>query len=291
MFQQTTKEQVVAEVPRIKLAMGQMLVEGGLPQKNLARAVEMIAQAGRQGCQIVVLPECLDLGWAHPAAQQLATEIPGPTSAVLCQAAVEAGIYVAAGLTERAGSRIYNAAVLIDPSGQMLLKHRKINLLDIEQSVYCTGDRLAVADTDCGVIGVNICADNFPDSLVLGHSLARMGAQILLSPSAWAVPAGHDPVAEPYGDLWEESYRNLASLYEMPVVGVSNVGWITGGPWSGRKCIGCSLAMGADGAILAKGAYGVDAQALIVVEMTLKPRTLTGTDIATMLRNRGYQGP
>ena len=74
-------------------------------------------------------------------------------------------MYVVAGLTERAGSRIYNAAVLIDPRGQLLLKHRKINLLDIEQGLYSTGDRLAVAETACGVIGVNICADNFPDSL------------------------------------------------------------------------------------------------------------------------------
>ena len=245
---------------RIKLAMGQMLVEGGRPRENLARAVEMIAQAGRQGCRIVVLPECLDLGWAHPEAGRLAAEIPGPASGILCQAAIEAGVHVVAGLTERVGSRVYNAAVLIDASGQVLLKHRKINLLDIEQGVYCTGDRLAVAETAYGVIGVNICADNFPDSLVLGHSLARMGAQILLSPSAWAVPAEHDPLAEPYGALWEGAYRSLASLYEMPVVGVSNVGWITGGPWAGRKCIGCSLAVGADGIVLAKGAYGVDAR-------------------------------
>jgi len=34
---------------RIKLAMGQMLVEGGRLQDNLARAVEMIAQAGQDG--------------------------------------------------------------------------------------------------------------------------------------------------------------------------------------------------------------------------------------------------
>lgn len=263
---------------RIKVAMGQMLVEGGRLQENLARAVEMVGQAGRQGCQIVVLPECLDLGWTHPTAGSSASEIPGSTSAVLCRAAAEAGVYLAAGLTERAGSRIYNAAVLIGPGGQILLKHRKINLLDIEQNVYCTGDRLAVARTACGAMGVNICADNFPDSLVLGHSLARMGAQILLSPSAWAVPAEHDPVAEPYGALWEGSYRNLASLYEMPVVGVSNVGWISGGPWTGRKCIGCSLAVGSGGEVLAKGPYGVDAQALSVVEIALRPPTVTGTD-------------
>jgi N-carbamoylputrescine amidase len=281
----------MTEERRIKLAMGQMLVEGGRLQENLARAVAMIALAGHQGCQIVVLPECLDLGWTHPAATDLAAEIPGPTSEVLCQAASEASVYVVAGLTERAGSRVYNAAVLIGASGQILLKHRKINLLDIEQNVYCTGDRLAVAQTACGVIGVNICADNFPDSLALGHSLARMGAEILLSPSAWAVPADHDPIADPYGALWEGSYRSLASLYGMPVVGVSNVGWITGGPWAGRRCIGCSLAIGSGGEILAKGPYGVDAQELIVVGIALRPRTLTGTDIAPMLRGKGYNGP
>jgi predicted amidohydrolase len=221
----------------------------------------------------------------------LAAEIPGSTSDVLCQAASDAGLHVVAGLTERASNRIYNAAVLIDPSGHVLLKHRKINLLDIEQGIYSTGDRLAVAETVCGVIGVNICADNFPDSLVLGHSLARMGAQVLLSPSAWAVPAEHNPVTEPYGALWEDSYRSLASLYEIPVVGVSNVGWIAGGPWAGRKCIGCSLAIGTGGEILAKGWYGVDAQQLIVVEVELKRKMVTGTDIASMLRGRGYQGP
>jgi predicted amidohydrolase len=282
---------MVTEERRIKLAMGQLLVEGGRLQENLARAVAIIAQAGRKGCQIVVLPECLDLGWTHPAATDLASEIPGPTSEVLCQAASEASVYVVAGLTERAGSRVYNAAVLIGASGPILLNHRKINLLDIEQNVYCIGDRLAVAQTACGVIGVNICADNFPDSLALGHALARMGADILLSPSAWAVPADHDPIADPYGALWEGSYRNLASLYGMPVVGVSNVGWITGGPWAGRKCIGCSLAIGSGGEILAKGPYGVDAQELIVVEIALQPRTFTGTDIAPMLRGKGYNGP
>ena len=30
---------------------------------------------------------------------------------------------------------------------------------------------------------------------------------------------------------------------------------MTGGPWAGRKCIGCSLAVGPGGAILAEGPY------------------------------------
>jgi len=271
-----------------KLAMGQMLVEGGRLAENLRRAVEMIAQAASQGCQIVVLPECLDLGWTHTIARRLAEPIPGATSDQLCRAAADAAISVAAGLTERAAERIDNAAVLIAPDGQILLKHRKINTLEIEQDLYATGDRLAVARTPLGTIGLDICADNFPDSLCIGHTLARMGAQLLLSPSAWAVPAEHDPVAEPYGGLWRESYTTLAKLYEMPVVGVSNVGWLSAGPWQGRKCIGCSLAVGGDGQILAQAPYGETAECLTVVDLELTPRRATGTAIAEMLRGKGY---
>ena len=60
-------------------------------------------------------------------------------SGALCQAANDAGLYVVAGLTERVGSRIYNVAVLVDPGGEVLLKHRKINLLDIEQGPLGNG--------------------------------------------------------------------------------------------------------------------------------------------------------
>ena len=116
--------------------------------------------------------------------------------------------------------------------------------IDIAQDLYATADRLSVVRTPLGMIGMNICADNFPDSLSIGHVIARTGAQVLLSPSAWAVTADHDPADEPYGGLWKESYTTLAKLYEMPVVGVSNVGRLTARPWKGRKCIGCSLAVG-----------------------------------------------
>lgn len=275
----------------IQLAMGQMLVEGGRARENLHRAVGLVRRAAAQGCRIVVLPECLDLGWTHPSARRRAEPIPGVFSDVLCRAAAEAGVFVAAGLTERAGKRIYNAAVLIAPHGKILLKHRKINVLDIAQDLYAIGDRLSVADTALGPVGVNICADNFPDWLCLGHAIARMGAAVLLSPSAWAVPsvavcsklppngrADHDQVAQPYGALWKESYTTLAKLYGMPVVGVSNVGRLEEGPWKGRKCIGCSLAVGGDGRILAEAPYGQHAECLTVVEIELAPRSLAKPD-------------
>ncbi len=275
----------------LKLAMGQMLVEGGQLEENLRRAVGMICQAASRGCQVIVLPECLDLGWTHSSARRLAEPIPGGPSDRLSQAARDSGISVVAGLTERFEDRIFNAAVLIAPSGEILLKHRKINVLDIAQDLYATGDRLSVARTPLGTIGVNICADNFPDSLCLGHALARMGAQMLLSPCAWAVEADHNQSAQPYGQLWKGSYTTLAELYEMPVVGASNVGWITDGPWKGRKCIGCSLAVGGRGQILAQAPYGENAEILTVVEIELTARRVTGTAIAQMLKAKGCRGP
>ena len=276
---------------QVRVAMGQMLVQGGRPEENLQRAVRMIHRTAEEHCAIVVLPECLDLGWTHPTARALADPIPGPRSQILAQAAMEAGVYVVAGLTERDQDRVYNAAVLLAPDGALLAKHRKINLLDIEQEFYATGDRLQVVRTPWGVLGVDICADNFPDSLALGHALGRMGAELILSPSAWAVPADYDPQREPYGALWEGAYATLARLYDMPVVGVSNVGRITGGPWQGRQCIGCSLAVDASGRVVAKAPYGDAAEALVPVEIELSSGRVTGTEIAPMLRAKGYLGP
>ena len=274
-----------------RVGMAQILVEGGCPRPNLDRAVGAIARAAAEGCRLVVLPECLDLGWTHPSARDLAQPIPGAHSDCLARAASEHGIYVAAGLVERTDIRYYNAAVLIDPHGKIRLHYRKINELDIGLDLYSVGDRLGVVETELGTIGLNICADNFGDSQAIGHVLARMGAQIIVSPCAWAVDADHDNAIDPYGKLWRDAYGELTRLYDVTVIGVSNVGWITGGPWQGRKCIGCSLAMGPGGVILAQGPYGDRAESVTCVEVRPRPAIGRGTAVALSLKGRGYQGP
>ena len=272
-----------------RVAMAQTLVEGGRPNANLRRAADAIRTAAQEGCRLVVLPECLDFGWTDPSARGLAQPIPGPHADVLATAAREARVFVAAGLVERAAGRLYNAAVLISPNGEILLHHRKLNELDIALDLYSVGARLGVVETTFGTLGLAICADNFGSSLAVSHVLARMGAQVILSPSAWAVDADHDNARDPYGKLWRDSYTELARLYDLTVIGVSNVGPITGGPWAGRKCIGCSLAVGPGGAILAEGPY--DAEALVHVEVSPRPPIARGTGFAAALEARGYHGP
>lgn len=273
-----------------RLGMAQILVEGGRPGENLNRAEARIRKAADLGCCIVVLPECLDLGWTHPSARELAQPIPGPHFERLSTVARSARVLVAAGLVERCGRRLFNAAVLIGPDGELLLHHRKINELDIALDLYSIGDRLGVVDTGLGTLGLAICADNFSNSLAVSHVLARMGAQVILSPSAWAVDADHDNTREPYGKLWFDSYSELARLYDVTVVGVSNVGLITGGPWKGRKCIGCSLAIGPAG-VVGRGPYGEAAEEMVVVEIVPRAPIARGTQIAEVLTHRGYSGP
>ena len=276
---------------KLRIGMAQMLVEGAQPTANLERAEAFVRDAGSKSCQLVVLPECMDLGWTDPSARRLAQPIPGPHTDRLAKSAVQTGVYVVAGLVEREGDHLYNAAVLIDPRGQILLVHRKINELDIAHDLYSIGDRLAVAHTEFGTLGISICADNFPNSLAIGHVLARMGAQILLSPSAWAVEADHDIRVDAFGERWRRAYGELGRLYDLPVIGVSNVGWLTDGPWKGRKAVGHSMATNHRGEILAEGPYGESAEALIVVDVELRQPLVTGTKIADDLAARGYNGP
>ena len=50
----------------VTIGICQLLLEGGEPKRNLDRAGEMVRQAADDGCQIALLPECLDLVWTKP---------------------------------------------------------------------------------------------------------------------------------------------------------------------------------------------------------------------------------
>ena len=261
-----------------KLAMIQMEVKGGEKAWNVRHAVELIAEAASNQADVVLLPECMDLGWTHPSSLSMAEDIPdGAPCRELSEAAKAHALYVCAGLTEQSGDKVYNAAILIDKHGRVLCKHRKLNELDIGHPYYAQGDRLNVAHTEFGTFGLMICADGFAKDLVLTRALGYMGADVILSPCAWAVDANHDNHAEPYGDLWRNSYMPVAKEFSLAIFGVSNVGSITDGPWQGRQCIGCSLAINALGEEILQGPYGVDAERILYVDVTPTQRPARGT--------------
>ena len=270
----------------LKIGMGQLLVEGGEPERNLKRAGKMLEDAAEKSCRLVLLPECLDFAWTHPSAKTEAQPIPGPYSDILCKLAKTYNLYLCAGLTERSEDKVYNTAIFISPEGNILLKYQKINVLTVAQDIYSIGQTLSVVKTPFGVVGINICSDNYIDSLDIGHTLARMGAQIILSPSSWTVDYSIVEGDILYGKKWLKPYQTLAVAHDLIVVSATAVGVIVGGVYEGKKMVGCSLAVNKDG-IVAEGKYNEFTGQLVITDITIpQPRAL-GTAIGESLKMRG----
>ncbi|GAB4233631.1 MAG: carbon-nitrogen hydrolase family protein [Acidobacteriota bacterium] len=263
---------------QFKLALVQMLVEGGAKEANLRRAEKRIAEAASQGADVILLPEVCDLGWTDPSAAEEAEPIPeGEPYRRLSDAARQNEVYVCAGLTERESERVYNAAVLIGPEGKLLLKHRKLNELEIAHHLYSLGDRLGVAETRFGRIGVLICADATAANWALLRAMGYLGADIVLLPSAWAVPPDHDNTREPYGDTWRRPFGTVGREFRMWIAAASNVGVLRAGAWKDWRCIGCSLVTDAQGVEVVQGPYGAEADTILYVEVETAPRPARGT--------------
>lgn len=255
-----------------KIAMIQQKVQYGQAEENLKRAETWIAEAKRKDCVCAVLPECFDLGWANPNGRELAQEIPGERFYRLCDMAKRNEIYLVAGLTEACGTRLYNTAVFISDQGELLGKHRKINLVEGVEPMFSVGDRLGVYETKFGLVGMDICADNFPSSLAIGQCLGKMGAQIILSPCSWAVRPEDKEYNPTYPDQWIQPYTQLSQQFGLSVIGVSNVGTVEEGAWKGMSCIGSSVAvMNHGGRIVTKVLpYGEEKECMEVVEYSPK---------------------
>jgi predicted amidohydrolase len=262
-----------------KIALIQMYIYPGDKEVNLDNAEKLIREAAENGAKVVLLPEAMNLGWTHPSALTQADEIPdGQTFKRLAKSAKRHKMFICSGIVEKDGNAVYNAAVIIDDAGKLLIKHRKLNEMDIAQDIYQQGDRLNICHTPLGTFGLLICSDAFARDLVLTRSLCYMGADVILSPSSWAVKPDHDNTKTPYGDTWRQAYIPVATEFSVWIAGCSNVGPITEGPWKNWKTIGCSLVIDPEGKEIIQGPFGEYAETIIYVDITPVMRPARGTE-------------
>jgi len=253
-----------------KLALLQMKIAGGKKKENLLRAEKMITESAKNGADICLLPEAMNLGWTHPSALNDADTIPdGDTFTTLADSAIKNKLFICSGLVEKENNKIYNTAVLISPEGELLLRHRKINELEIGHGYYAQGDRLNIWECELGTIGLMICSDAFAEERVLSQALGYLGADVILSPSSWALPPDYDNKSKPCGKIWYDHYHPVAKKFAVWIAGVSNVGRIIAGPWQGYHCIGNSLVLDSGGNIKLEGPFGVNAESILYT--TIKP--------------------
>jgi predicted amidohydrolase len=151
----------------VRLAICQILVIDSDGEGNFRRIEYALQQASAQHAQIAVFPESSILGWENPDAHRMAEPIPGKDSDRVAALARKYGTMIAIGLDEKDGDGFYDSAILVDRSGRLLWKHRKINVLpELMTPPYSQG-----RPEDIGVVETEL--DVSPCSSVLTRSLTR----------------------------------------------------------------------------------------------------------------------
>jgi len=232
----------------VRLAICQILVIDSDREGNFRRIEDALEQAQAQHAQIAVFPESSILGWENPDAHRLAEPIPGKDSDRIAALARKYGLMIAIGLDEKAGDQLYDSAILVDKTGKLLWRHRKINVLpELMTPPYAQGrpEDIGVVDTEFGRIAVLICADTFTDAFA--GRLRALRPDLMLVPYGWA--ATNDKWPEHSKEL-EALVRRRAAQVQCPMAGVDLVGEMTHGPWAGWTYGGSSFVADGKGRLL-----------------------------------------
>lgn len=156
--------------------------EFGAPGRNLEKVENCLAGVD---ADIIVLPELAFTGYFFEdrgELQELAEDVSeSPTVDGLTRLCKNGNFYLVTGFAERCKGRLYNAALVIGPSG-LLHSYRKLHLFNTEKEYFDPGDTPLDTIEIRGVkVGIMICFDwIFPEA---ARTLALRGADLLCHPS------------------------------------------------------------------------------------------------------------
>ncbi|WP_312244060.1 carbon-nitrogen hydrolase family protein [Stutzerimonas nitrititolerans] len=174
-------------------------------QSNLKSARRLLEQAAVQGARLAVLPENFAaMGHADPLALGRAeAQGTGPILPWLRQAARDLGLWIVAGTLPlppdgEPDAKPRACSLLVDDRGQRVARYDKLHLFDAdvadsrgryrESDHYAPGQRLVVADTPLGRLGMTVCYDLRFAELYL--ALRAAGAELISVPSAFTLTTG-----------------------------------------------------------------------------------------------------
>lgn len=203
------------------------------PERNLRKAIARIGNAAKQGAQIVCLQELFRSQYFCQTEDielfKLAETIPGPTTDALTKVARQRKVVIVASLFEKRAAGVYhNTSVIIDASGKIVGKYRKMHIPDdplyYEKFYFTPGDLgFQSHNTAYGKVGALVCWDQwFPEAARL---TALSGAEFIFYPTAIGWLPGEKPeMNEAQHSAWETIQRAHAIANGLYVVVVNRVG-------------------------------------------------------------------
>lgn len=170
--------------------------------ENMRTICRYIDEAAAHGVKMVCLPEVMNLVGENIGEGGGAETIPGYTTEILIQKAMEHKMYIHSGSFAEfipGEERAYNTTVFISPNGEIIAKYRKLHTFDVtlpdgtvcdESARIKPGDEIVTVDTELGTFGFAICYDiRFPEMFRL---MAQKGAQVIFTPASFTMPTGKD---------------------------------------------------------------------------------------------------
>src|SRR5256714_3099617 len=253
------------------------------PDANLKKAIAGIDDAAKRGAQIVCLQELFRSQYfcqtEDIALFKLAETIPGPTTDALSKVARQRKVVIVASIFEKRAAGVYhNTAVIIDASGKIAGKYRKMHIPDdplyYEKFYFTPGDLgFRAFDTAAGRVGTLVCWDQwYPEGARL---TALQGAHVLFYPTAigWH-PAEKAEFGESQYDAWRTIQRAHAIANGVYVAVVNRVGDETGNirgnsaPGAGLEFWGGSFICDPFGRVIAEASH--DKEEILFGEVDLK---------------------
>jgi len=153
---------------------------------NLAANRQAVAEAlNGVRADLIVLPELAFTGYTMADREAVAAlaEDPAdsPSIEVLAELCNRGNYHIVTGFAEKAGTRLYNSALLVGPGG-LAVTYRKIHLFGFEKELFDPGpDEPKVYDIGELKVGMMVCFDwFFPETARL---LALAGADLIAHPS------------------------------------------------------------------------------------------------------------
>ncbi len=106
-------------MPSLAVACAQIECRPWSTEANRANAETQVNRAASQGARLVVLPEYLTTGCLYDRRlKELAEPVGGPTTIWMTQLSRTTGCWIAGGIVEKEGRRVYNSILMTDPGGE-----------------------------------------------------------------------------------------------------------------------------------------------------------------------------